>query len=720
MLLKAARLLEEGRHEQALPPLVDYCNTHSGNAQAWFLLDVAYHQTGQTEAALQALERAISTEPRHLHARSAKGAVLCEFGRHQEALQVYRKALHLSPSDAQLLVNLGVVLEQLGDAPGALERYDQALKSQPDFAAAMLNRGALLIRLGRREQALANNRRLAECYPDWDSAQYNLGEALLALGSWDEALAAYERALVITPASAKTLFAKGLALSMLRHFDEAQHAFDSANSIDPAVVEQCIRTAASLSVGEVREIAPKVIYLLKGSQRLENCDWADRDEFVADFERLIGNSLERPDEITERALVYRTLSLPVSAAVRLRLASGVSEHIVDALKSERQPPFVHDRHHGGKLRIGYISPDFGAHPVGRLTRRLYWLHDRSRFEVYGYALRPGDGGAIRRDIEQGCDIFRELAAMTDAEAAAVIHADRIDILVDLAGYTTDSRTEIMARQPAPVQVSYNGFPGSMGAPFIDYFMTDDVCSPPGQESQFTEKLVYLPDSCMIYNNREDVSMRAMSRAQFGLPEQGFVFCCFNNGYKIEPVIFGIWMRLLKRTPDSVLWLFGKNDEMIANLRQEAERQCVLSNRLVFAPFLPRIEEHLARYRLADLFLDTLYFNAGTTAADGLWVGLPVLSCPGSTFISRWAASMLKAVGLDEMVVDSLEQYEVLACHLAANPDELARIKDKLACNRLTMPLFDTERYVGNLETAYLTMWRKVEARLQPESFHVAD
>jgi tetratricopeptide (TPR) repeat protein len=361
----AEKLLGQRQPEQAALILEPYCSRNPGNAQAWFLLGAAYHQTGQPEAALQALERAISTEPRHVQARSAKGAVLCDLGRHQEALQVYRKALHLSPADAQLLVNLGVVQEQLGDAPGALERYDQAIKSQPDFAAALLNRGALLIRLGRREQALANNRRLAERYPDWDAAQYNLGEALLASGCWNEALAAYERTLVITPAAAKTLFAKGLALSMLRRFDEAQHAFDSANSIDHSVVEQCIRTAASLSVGEVREIAPKVIYLLKGSQRLEDCDWTDRDEFVADFEALIENSPGRPDEITERALLYRTLSLPVSAAARLRLARNVSAHIVDALKSERQPVYdchhvVHDRHHGGKLRIGYISPDFGG------------------------------------------------------------------------------------------------------------------------------------------------------------------------------------------------------------------------------------------------------------------------------------------------------------------------------------------------------------------------
>jgi predicted O-linked N-acetylglucosamine transferase (SPINDLY family) len=715
MLLNAGKLLEQGKSEQALQLLADYCSSHPGDARAWFLLGVACHQTGKLENALQSLERALSIEPLDLQARSAKGAVLCDLGRQREALQVYRKALHLAPADAQLLVNLAVALEQTGDAPGALERYDQALRHQPGFASALLNRGALLIRLGRLDEALENNQRLAESHPDWAAAQYNHGEALLASSRWKEALAAYERALAINAAAARTHFAKCLALSMLRRFDEAQRALDTAKSIDPAAVGQCIRNAASSTEGEIRDIAPKVIYLLKESRRMENCDWAGRDEFVANFEHLIESSLGQADEITERATVFRSLSLPVSAGMRLALARSVSAHIAETVKAGR---FIHKYRREGKLRVGYISPDFQFHPVGRLTRRLYGLHDRSRFEVYGYALTPDDGSDVRRDIRQGCDIFRELGAMTDAGAAAVIHADGIDILVDLSGYTTNARTEILASQPAPVQVSFTGFPCSMGASFIHYFITDEVCSPPGQENQFAEKLVYLPDSCMIYNNREIVAARAMSRAGFGLPEHGFVFCCFNNSYKIEPAIFDVWMRMLKRTPGSVLWLYGKNGEMVGNLRREAELRGVEGNRLVFAPYMPRIEEHLARYRLADLFLDTLIFNAITTTADALWAGLPVLSCPGSTLVSRWASSMLNAAGLDEMVAGSLEQYEERACYLASHPEEIASLKDKLAKNRLTMPLFDTERYVKHLENAFQTMWQRHEAGQMPESFVV--
>lgn len=716
----ALSLLSEGQPQPAAEALASYCSSNPLDSQGWFLLGAAFHKSGQLIEALDALDRAISIDPRSIQARCAKGAVWSDLGNHREAQRVFQKALHLAPGDPQLLVNLGVVLEQTGDNRAALERYEQALELHPDFSAALLNRGALLMKLGCLGESLENNRYLTERFSDWELAWYNLGEVFLALGRWEEALSAYDQALAIKTDSAKLYFAKGLALSLLRRFVEAQLAFNQAKFIDSTVVEQCIHNVASLQGGAVKELSSKVIYLLKESQHLESCNWTCWETLVSDFEKLIDGSHGQADELCERALIYHALCLPISVARRLNLARSVSAHIIELIRAEKRPVFVHGSHNRQKLRIGYVSPDFGFHPVGRLTRQLYGFHDRSLFEVFGYSLQPSDGSVIRREIECASDHFVDLEKMTDHEAATQIHADQIDILIDLAGYTTHSRTEIFAFRPAPVQVSYNGFPGSMGASFIDYFITDDVCSPPGQESQFTEKLVYLPGSCMIYNNREEVSTCVMSRAEFGLPEKGFVYCCFNNGYKIEPNVFEIWIRILKRVPDSVLWLFGKSDDMIANLRKEAERRGVSGSRLVFAAFLPRIDEHLARYRLADLFLDTLYFNAGTTAADALWAGLPVLSCPGSTFISRWASSMLKAVGLDEMVVESLEQYEERACYLARNPDELAGIKHRLDINRLTKPLFDTERYVRHLETAYQTMWYKHEIGQPPASFHVVD
>lgn len=664
------------------------------------MLGVTRHMSRKLEPALDAFSRAVDLEPRHVQAYSAKAAVLSELGRNSEALTSYRQALALSPEDPQLQANIGLVLETLGDGKEALRHYDRALVIDPGFQAALLNRGVALIWAKRLDEALENNLRLASLYPRLADGHYNCGEVLLAMNRLDAALEAYRQATRLDPMHLKAHIGQGLVLSAQARFAEAELAFNVAKNID----EKSLHVFFSgFQIGEGSRVTPdpRVIYLLKSAERMMVCDWTDRAAFIAHFDTLVRSALNTARELNDRSLAYHSLYLGISADMRLALAKSIAAQVARNVASVPALPPAAPRR-DARLRIGYMSPEFRVHPVGRLTRRLYELHDRASFEVYCYSLQPGDCSDIRRDIEQGCDVFRELEGVSDAGAAAMIRADCIDILVDLAGYTTCSRTEILALRPAPVQVGYNGFPGSMGAEFIDYFITDEACSPPGQENQFTEKLVYLPDSCMIFNNRETISARPMTRAEFGLPEGGFVYCCFNNSYKIEPDIFEVWMRVLKRTPGSVLWLIGKSEGMIGNLRSEAARRGVSADRLIFASFLP-IEEHLARYRLADLFLDTLGFNAVTTAADALWAGLPVLSCPGETFVSRWASSMLKAVGLDEMVVESLEQYEERACHLAGDPDELAGIRQRLAVNRLTMPLFDTERHVRHLESAYRTM-----------------
>ncbi|MDO8989382.1 MAG: tetratricopeptide repeat protein [Sideroxyarcus sp.] len=716
MLNLAAQWLEQGNVQQALPLLVAQCEKTPRDAHAWFLLGACHHQANNLEEALQALERALALEPRHIQARCAKGAVLCGLGRQQEALHVYRKALHLAPTDAQLLLNMGVVLEQMGDLRAALERYELALKHHPEFVPALLNRGALLIRLGRLQEALDDNRQLVDLRPDWEHAQFNLGEVLLALSCWADALAAYERAVAVNPRSAKAHFAAGLALSMLKRFDQAQQAFLTAKAIDPAVYEQCISNAARLAEGELHDFTPRVIYLLKEVLRMDSCDWNNWASLSADFESLIESRLGQPGEIAEPALAFRALALPVSGAASHALAKCVAARI--AQKTALFPPFVHEGKSNGKLKIGYVSPDFRIHPTSTLTRRMYALHDRGQFEVYGYSLHPGDGSSIRREIENGCDVFRELDGLDDRTAAETIHRDGIDILIDLAGYTRYSRPEIFSMRPSPLQVCYLGYPQTTGADCIDYFLADQVVVPAAFAKFFSESIAYLPNSYCMFDNRQEISLRQFSRAELGLPDQGFVFCCHNTNYKITPVDFDIWMRVLKRVTGSVLWLYKGGEAVVANLRKEAEARGVNPDRLVFAASMPNAE-HLARYRLADLFLDTAICNAHTTAAEALWAGLPVLTCPGATMASRVATSQLTALGLEEMIACSPQQYEERACHLATHPDELAQIRARLAGNRLSMPLFDTERQVRNLETAYREMWRRHAAGQSAETFQVA-
>jgi protein O-GlcNAc transferase len=716
MLSHAEQLLEQGNTQLAQALLAGQCEKNPRDARAWFLLGACHHRANKLQDALQALEKALSLEPHHIQARCAKGVVLCDLGRREEALHVFRKALRLAPTDAQLLLNMGIVLEQRGDLHSALERYDLALRHHPEFASALLNRGSLLTRLGRLEDALGNNQRLVHLHPDWEDAQFNLGEVLLALGRWEAALATYGRAVRINPRFAKVHFAMGLALAMLKRFSEAQQAFLKTREIDSAIYEQCISNAAAVTEGVLRDFSPRVFYLLRESARLDDCDWANWNGLLADFELLINSSLGQPEEIVEPALVFRACSLPVSAATSVVLAKSVAKRIIE--KVTHFPAFIHDRKQNARLRIAYVSPDFRAHPIATVTRHLYALHDRDKFEVYGYSLHPGDDSNIRRDIEKGCDCFRELSGLDDRTAAEIIHRDGIDILVDLAGYTRFSRPEILAMRPAPLQAGYLGMLHTTGSDFIDYFLADPVVVPSTDARFFTEKIVYLPNYFM-FDSREAVPSQTPSRAELGLPNRAFVFCCHNSNYKITPPDFDIWMRLLKRVLGSVLWLYKSSEAVAINLRKEAERRGVNSERLVFASLAPH-EVYLARYRLADLFLDTTFYNGQTTAAEALWAGLPVLTCQGTTMASRVASSLLSAVGLENMIVRSQQQYEARAYHLATHADELAQLRKKLAGNRLAMPLFDTERQVRNLEAAYQTMWQRHQAGQEPESFQVAN
>ena len=714
MLSHAEKLLERGNTQLAQSLLAGHCAKHPRDVRAWFLLGACNHRANRLDDALLSLDRALSIEPRHIQARVAKGVVLSELGRQQEALHVFRKALHLAPTDTQLLLNLAIVLEQTGDLKSALERYDQALRLDPDFTSALLNRGPLLVKLGRLQEALSNNRHLADLHPDWEDAHFNLGEILLVQGRWEEALAAYQRALSINPRSAKVHFAAGLALSMLKRFDQAQQEFQTTQSLDPAVLERCIQDAAAATGGELRRFTAQVIYLLKEAEKLDTCDWRHWKDFLSDFEHLIDSSLGQAAEIVEPALMFRACGLPVSSATSLALARTVSAWTEQTVADH--PPFVHARKNQGKLRIGYVSPDFRLHPIGTVTRRLYALHDRAGFEVYGYALQPGDGSEIRRDIEKGCDVFRELSALDDRKAAGIIHNDGIDILIDLAGYTTHARPGIFAMRPAPLQVGYLGFLHTTGADFIDYILADPVVIPPDDAGSFTEQIAWLP-SYFLFDDQQPIAAQQPTRVELGLPAQGFVFCCHNSNYKITPVDFDIWMRLLQRVPGSVLWLYKGSTDVVANLRREAEARGVEPSRLVFADRVPH-DIYLARYRMADLFLDTTYYNAQTTAAEALWAGLPVLTCPGTTMASRVASGVLHAVGLEEMIAHSPQQYEERACHLASHPEDLAQIREKLARNRPASPLFNTRRQVLNLEAACRMMWQRHEAGQVPASFRV--
>jgi predicted O-linked N-acetylglucosamine transferase (SPINDLY family) len=376
-----------------------------------------------------------------------------------------------------------------------------------------------------------------------------------------------------------------------------------------------------------------------------------------------------------------------------------------------------ERYDHGKIRIGYVSGEFRYQATSILIAELFERHDKDRFALYAFDNGWDDRSSLRARINRACDEVIDISGLDDAAAATAIRQREIDILVDLNGYFGSDRTGVFARKPAPVQVNYLGFPGTMGADYMDYIIADAVVIPPEQRTFYTEKVVYLPDAYQANDTKRRFAERVPAREEFGLPEQAFVFCCFNNTYKITPDMFDIWMRLLGRVEGSVLWLLQHNELTPRNLRREAEQRGIAPERLVFAKGIP-LEEHLARHRLADLFLDTLPYNAHTTGNDALWAGLPLVTCQGATFPGRVASSLLRAAGLPELIAGSLAEYEELALKLAQDRALLASLKAKLARNRETCALFNSERFARHIEAAYTTMWERSRRGDAPESFAI--
>jgi predicted O-linked N-acetylglucosamine transferase (SPINDLY family) len=507
---------------------------------------------------------------------------------------------------------------------------------------------------GRLVEADENLRKAIELQPDNAAALHNLGNVQSMRGARAEALRFYEAALRLRPGD--------------------------------AVIAEA---------------------MLCEAQRM--CDWGRFEELSEIRRRSVFEGAVRP------ANPFSLLSIVSTRAEQLQCARDFAQNQLGAVAQVRSR-FEFGREVRGKLRIGYLSSDFHKHPVACLIAELFELHDRRRFEIVAYSYGPDDGSPIRARLKRAFDRFTDIGAMSDGAAANAIYAGGADILVDLTGYTQHGRTGIVALRPAPVQVNYLGYPGTMGAEFIDYLIADRFLIPAGHAADYSEKLVLLPGSYQV-NDRKRPVAATPPRRELGLPENGFVFCCFNHTYKILPETFSVWMRLLEAVPGSILWLLESNPWAGENLRREARIRGVDPDRLVFAPPLP-MDRHLGRLAAADLFLDTTPYNAHTTASDALWAGLPVLTAPGDTFASRVAGSLLTAVGLPELIAGSMESYEALALQFARERERLAALRGKLARNRDAAPLFDTPRFARNLESAYEIMWRQYQSGDGPRAIEL--
>jgi predicted O-linked N-acetylglucosamine transferase (SPINDLY family) len=714
----------------------------------------ALTELNRFDQALIICERWLKLKPAQAEGHNLRGMLLQKLGRPEEALGSYDRALELRSDYAQAHYNRGVVLRGLQRSAEALASYDRALAIQSSYAAAHNNRAALLQESGRPLEALASYDRALAIQPHDPEIHYNRGSAQEALGRLQEALASYERALALRPENPDAHSARGRVLRELKRFDESLQSYERALAIKPdsaevrnnvgIVLQELLRSEEALrsferalaikphdadiwvnlgnaqvrlhrwdealqSYGRAREINPDLAWLhgnwLHSKMRL--CDWRDLDSEVT---QLLGDVAQGKKVV----LPFQALALTDSPPLQLKAARIWASHDTQAAVM----PAVPAPKRSEKIRLGYYSADFHEHATAYLAAGLFERHDRSRFELTAFSFGPPSEDGMRRRLTAAFDRFLDVRSRSDREVAQWSRELGLDIAVDLKGYTEGARMGIFAHRAAPVQVSYLGYPGTLAAPYIDYLIADETLIPPELCAHYTEKIAYLPGSYQANDRTRPIAARNFTREELGLPPRGFVFCCFNNAYKIAPAAFDAWMRILRRVEGSVLWLLLDSERAADNLRREAEGRGVNGTRLVFAPRMP-LPEHLARHRAADLFLDTYPYTAHTTASDALWAGLPVLTRTGESFAARVAGSLLKAAGLPELITRTSAAYESLAVELAQDPEKLAELSLRLREERLTVPLFDTERFTRHLEAAYAKMHERALRGLSPAPLHIA-
>jgi predicted O-linked N-acetylglucosamine transferase (SPINDLY family) len=678
-------------YRRALQRNPDYAEAHNN-------LGNVFKDQGKLDEAAECYQRALERKPDYAMAHYNLGLVYHDRGHLSEAVACYRQALNWDPAYAEAHNNLGNALKDQGNLDEAVACCRRALELKPDLAEAHSSLGALVQEQGTPDEAIACYRRALELKPDLAEAHHNLGNLLMDRGKLDEAVANYRRALELKPNSA--LVHNGLG-----------DAFREQGKLDEAVA--CFRRALDLKPSSISALCS----LVHEFQHI--CCW---DDLRVLSERVI-EAIDQDSDVglapPVPPLAFLALPLVTTAEQQWKCAR---QWVNRRLKAKGE--FGYDRAHSRtaapktKMTIGYLSADFHSHAVAYLIAELIEKHDRSRFAIHGYSYGPDDGSAMRGRLVRAFDRFVDVRNLSHLQAAQRIAGDEVQILVDLTGYTKNARTRILALRPAPIQVNFLGYPGTMGASFIDYILVDDYIVPSDQQPAFTEKLVHLPGCYQVNDSQREIASDTPSRAECGLPEAGFVFCSFNNNFKITPEIFGVWMELLKEVPGSVLWLLEGNRFAPVNLCREARRRGVAAERLVFGPHKP-LAEHLARHRLADLFLDTFPYNAHTTASDALWAGCPLLTMAGETFPSRVAASLLRALGLPELITRSLADYHETALRLARNAGLLAALRERLEAGRKESQVFNADGFARNLEKAYRTMWEIHASGEAPRAFTVS-
>jgi predicted O-linked N-acetylglucosamine transferase (SPINDLY family) len=670
-----------GEIDTSFELLIVACNQNDCSPEALYYLGSMQLKRSLFAGAINTLKKSILKGGEFFEALHDIATAQAGVGDFTSSLDNYQKCLRIGETSYKLFYNIARTFDELKRYDEAIAHYDKALSLKPDYAEAWSNKGVTLNDLKRYDEALAHYDKALSLKPDYAETWSNKGNVLNELKRHDEAIAHFDKALSLKPDYAEAWSNKGNVLNDLKRYDEAIAHYDKALSLKPDI---------------------DWIYGHLAHAKMKICNWST----FPDLLEIISKKLTANEKVIPP---FALLALNDKATLHKK-SSEVYVQSKYQFNPDLGPILKHRKNE--KIRVGYFSSDFRNHPISILMAELFELHDKNKFEIIAFSFGINDKSLLRLRLSKACNRFIDVSGMSDLDITKLSRELCIDIAVDLGGHTAGARTNIFAYRAAPIQISYLGYLGTIGAEYIDYIFADNTTLPKRLQKFYTEKIVYLP-SYQVNDRKRHISDKQFTKAELSLPETGFIFCCFNNNYKMLPATFDGWIRILKAVHGSVLFLYAENEWVEQNLKNEARARGVDGAKLVFGRQMPTAE-YLARYQVCDLFLDTFPYNAGTTASDALWAGLPVLTLVGQSFASRMAASILNAVGLSELITTTQEEYEALAIELAMNPQKLTDIKYKLKANRLTAPLFDTPLFTKNIETAYIKMMERHQADLKPD------
>jgi predicted O-linked N-acetylglucosamine transferase (SPINDLY family) len=676
-----------GNNQEALSVFQKAIKIDYNNAIFWFNAGNALHEMGQHKDALDYYEKSIALNPNLYQAHFNYGKAFCDLKRYSDALRHFEKSIELSPNIADLWFAKGVVAHALKQYDEAIASYDKALTLNSDYAKAWFNKGNLLHELRSFEESLTHYDKALNLNPNYSEAWCNKAGALFELKRYEEALLHYDKALKLNIDFPEAWANKGQTLHSLKRHREAIEHIDKAISL---------KSDIDWLDGDLLHI------------KMSICDWSD-----------LSNSLEK---IIKKINAHEKFITPFSL---LSIIDNPLQHKKATeiyIKSKIQANLVlesfNNNRNTKKLRIGYFSADFKKHAVSYLIAELIELHDKNIFDIIAFSFGEDDKSPLRLRLVETFTKFIDVRGMSDSQIAELSRRNKIDIAIDLNGLSGGARPGIFSYRAAPIQVNWLGYPGTMATEHIDYIISDKTIIPESFQKFYSEKVVYLPNTYMVDDSMRTASSKKYSREECGLPENAFIFCCFNNHYKFNPQVLDGWTSILRKVESSVMWIAENNDEFKVNISTEFKKRGVNLEKIIFAKRVESMGDHLSRLSLADIFLDTYPYNAHSTALDSLKAGVPVLTLIGQSFASRVSASLLNAIGLSELITNDQEQYENLAVELSTSAEKLSELKKKLSRNRFSEPLFNTPLFTKHIESAYIKMFERYQVDLQPDNIFV--